>query len=536
MIQTLRQLKTRTGWTAACLGLTFAAVGACAQGPVAAVSPAGPSVEMRIAQGPIRGVDEGAVLSFKNIPYAAPPVGDLRWRAPRPAPRWTEVRDAGAYGDDCIQARPMWDDTQTRLPVSEDCLSLNVWTPKDHAGGPAPVIVWIHGGGFVMGSGSQPIFDGARLAARGAVVVTFNYRLGRFGFFAHPALTAEAGDEPTGNYGLMDQVAALKWVHDNIAALGGDPTRVTVMGQSAGGGSVLQLMNIPQARGLFHRAVVQSGGGRDHWPALREAGGARSAESVGVAFATAQSLRDATTADLRSIPADKVKGRLDLLTPEKDTYSGPLVDGRFVVAQVMDAFARGAQADVPMIIGATDMELGVVPALFRGMLADRTLEDAGLSRESLMAIYGDRDRLNTYMPSELTFIEPARRLAALDAGKGRPVWLYSFGYVPEGKRRDTAGAGHATDVPFSFDTLDRMKGAFTEADQKIAAAMADYWVAFARDGRPDAAHQPAWPRYDARSDRALLIGADGVTTGPAPQAARLDALGRLRDSRASGAR
>ncbi|GAW40952.1 Para-nitrobenzyl esterase [Brevundimonas sp. SH203] len=489
---------------------------------------------MRIAQGPVRGVDEGAVLSFKNIPYAAPPTGDLRWRAPRPAPRWTDVRDAAAYGDDCIQSRPMWDDTQTRLPVSEDCLTLNIWTPKAHTGGPAPVIVWIHGGGFVMGSGSQPIFDGARLAARGAVVVTFNYRLGRFGFFAHPALTAEAGAEPTGNYGLMDQVAALKWVHDNIAALGGDPNRVTLMGQSAGGGSVLQLMNIPQARGLFHRAIVQSGGGRDQWPTLQAADGARSAESVGVAFAASQNLRDATVADLRAIPADKVKGRLDLLTPEKDTYSGPMIDGRLVASQVMDAFARGAQADVPMVIGATDMELGVIPALFRGMLADRTIADVGVSRDALMAVYGDRDRLNANMPSELTFIEPARRLAALDSAKDRPVWLYSFRYVPEAKRRDTAGAGHATDVPFSFDTLGRMKGDFTEADQRIADTMADYWIAFARDGRPDAADRPAWPRYEVRSDRVLLIENQGVRAGALPQVERLDALTRLRDAQASG--
>lgn len=530
MVQTRRQQQARPGWTAACLGVTLMAAGACAQGPVAAVAPAGPSIEMRIAQGSIRGVDEGAVLSFKNIPYAAAPVGELRWRAPRPAPRWSEVRDAGAYGDDCIQPRPMWDDTQTRLPVSEDCLSLNVWTPKTRADGPAPVIVWIHGGGFVMGSGSQPIFDGARLAARGAVVVTFNYRLGRFGFFAHPALTAEAGDEPTGNYGLMDQVAALKWVHDNIAALGGDPARVTIMGQSAGGGSVLQLMNIPQAQGLFQRAIVQSGGGRDHWPALREAGGKRSGESVGVAFATAQNLRNATLADLRAIPADKVKGRLDLLTPEKDTYAGPIIDGRFVTTQVMDAFRRGAQSNVPMIIGATDLELGTIPSMFRGMLVDRTLEDLGIPREPLMTIYGDRDTLNAAMPSELTFIEPARRLAALDAEKGRPVWLYSFGYVQEGKRRDTAGAAHATDVPYGFDTLDRAKGPFTEADQKIATAMADYWVAFAREGRPDAAGQPVWPRYDARADQALVIGNTGITVGPAPQTARLNALGLLRDS------
>jgi len=536
MNQTRRPRPAHLGCTAASLSVILLIAGACAQGPATAVAPTGPSIDMRIAQGPIRGVDEGDILSFKNIPYAAPPIGDLRWRAPHPAPRWTEVRDAGAYGDDCIQARPMWDDTQTRLPVSEDCLSLNVWTPKTRVDGPAPVIVWIHGGGFVMGSGSQPIFDGARLAARGAVVVTFNYRLGRFGFFSHPALTAEVGAEPTGNYGLMDQVAALQWVHDNIATLGGDPARVTIMGQSAGGGSVLQLMNIPQAQDLFHRAIVQSGGGRDHWPVLRAPGDARSGESVGVAFAAAQNLRNATAADLRAIPADRVKGRLDLLTPEKDTYSGPIIDGRLVTTQVMDAFQRGAQSNVPMIIGATDMELGVIPAVFRGLLADRTMEDAGVPRESLLAVYGDRNALNTWMSSELTFIEPARRLAALDAEKGRAVWLYSFGYVQEGKRRDTAGAGHSTDTPYSFDNLNRAKGPFTEADQKIATAMADYWVAFARNGRPDAAGQAAWPRYDARTDQALLVGETGVALGAAPNAARLNALSLLRDSLATPSR
>lgn len=529
MVQTSHPSNARTLLTIACLVLTLTTASACALPPIPAEAPPGPSIEMRIAQGQILGVDEGAVLSFKDIPYAAPPVGGLRWRAPQPAPHWTEVRNTTAYGDDCIQSRPAWDDSQSRQPVSEDCLTLNVWTPKARPGGPAPVIVWIHGGGFVMGSGSQPIFDGERLAERGAVVVTFNYRLGRFGFFAHPALSAETGDAPTGNFGLMDQVAALKWVHENIATLGGDPSRVTIMGQSAGGGSVLQLMTIPQAQGLFQRAVVQSGGGRDHWPALREAGDKRSAESVGVAFATAQNLTNASVAQLRAIPADKVRGRLDLLTPEKDTYSGPMIDGRFVSTQVMEAFARGAQSNVPLIIGATDLELGAVPAVFRGMLADRTLQDVGVSREALLTIYGDRDRLNALMPSELTFIEPARRLAALAATDGRPVWLYSFGYVPDGKRHDTAGAAHATDVAYGFDTLGRLKDAPTEADQRIATAMADYWVAFARDGRPDEANQPAWTRYDPRRDQALLIRNTGISMGTSPQAPRLDTLGRMRD-------
>lgn len=527
MDQTRRLPSLRAAWTTACLALTLAAGGACAQAP----SPApGPSVAARIPQGALAGVDEGDVLSFKGIPYAAPPVGDLRWRAPRPAAGWSGVRDASAFGADCMQNRPMWDDTQSKQPVSEDCLTLNVWTPEARDAGPLPVIVWIHGGGFVMGSGSQPLFDGARLAARGAVIVTFNYRLGRFGFFAHPALTAEAGDSPTANYGLMDQVAALRWVHDNISALGGDPDRVTIMGQSAGGGSVLQLMNIGDARGLFRGAIVLSGGGRDTWPALKAASGERSGESVGQAFAASVNLRDATAAALRAIPAERVRGRLDLLTPERNTYSGPIVDGRLVTSHILDAFARGDQAPVPMVIGATDFEFGTVPAFLRGMLADRTLEDVAVSRPDLLAVYGDAETMNAIMPSELTFIEPARRLAILAAAKDRPVWLYSFGYVAESKRREWSGAPHASDLGYDFDTLGRLNGTWSEADQRIATAMADYWVAFARDGRPDPAGHPAWPRYDAGADRLLRIDETGISVGSPEHAARLDALGRLRDT------
>lgn len=527
MPRTRRQPKTRAAWAMVCLGLGLASSAACAQTP--APTP-WPSIEARIPQGVLAGVDEGAVLTFKGIPYAAPPVGDLRWRAPRPPAGWPGIRDSSAYGADCIQSRPGWDDTQSKQPVSEDCLTLNVWTPEARPDGALPVIVWIHGGGFVMGSGSQPIFDGARLAARGVVVVTFNYRLGRFGFFAHPALSAEAGDGPTANYGLMDQVAALRWVHDNIAALGGDPGRVTIMGQSAGGGSVLQLMSIGEARGLFQGAIVQSGGGRDRWPALRAAGDERSGESVGQAFAASAGLEDATAADLRALPADRVRGRLDLLTPERNTYSGPVVDGRLVTIQVLDAFMRGEQAPVPLIIGSTDFELGTIPAVFRGMLADRTLQDVEVAREDLLPIYDDAATLNAMMPSELTFIEPARKLAALGASADRPVWLYSFGYVAESKRREWSGAPHASDVAYGFDTLDRMAGTWSEADRRIGAAMADYWVAFARNGRPEAAGLPEWPQYDPAADQLLLIDETGISVAPPAGAARLDALGQLRDA------
>ncbi len=206
---------------------------------------------------------------LQGLPYAAPPVGPLRWRPPQAPAGWSGVRDASAYGDDCVQKRAGWDSTQSKLPVSEDCLTLNVWAPADAKG--LPVMVWIHGGGFTMGSGSQPLFDGAKLARRGVVIVTLNYRLGRFGFFAHPALTAEGAGAPLGNYGLMDQVAALQWVKANIATFGGDPAKVTIFGESAGGGSVIQLMLMPSAQGLFRAAAVESGGGRDDWPTLAKA-------------------------------------------------------------------------------------------------------------------------------------------------------------------------------------------------------------------------------------------------------------------------
>lgn len=260
-------------------------VGACAQ-PAMSQSPpsAGVPVETQIDSGTLRGREADGIKSFKGIPYAAPPVGELRWRAPAAPTAWSGVREADQYGSDCVQNRVSWDKTQSAQPTSEDCLTLNVWAPA--AAKKAPVMVWIHGGGFVMGSGSQPIFDGAKLAGRDVVVVTFNYRLGRFGFFAHPALTREAAGAATGNFAFMDQVAALEWVKRNIAAFGGDPGNVTIFGESAGGGSVNQLMLAQPARGLFHKAIAQSGGGRDVLPLLSaERAGKPSAEAVGTAFA-----------------------------------------------------------------------------------------------------------------------------------------------------------------------------------------------------------------------------------------------------------
>ncbi|WP_454717451.1 carboxylesterase/lipase family protein [Caulobacter segnis] len=492
-----------------------------AQGQTPAPSAPLTPVEAGVQGGALRGYVEDSVRIFKGVPYAQAPVGDLRWRPPQPAKAWTGVREAQAFGSDCMQNRVGWDDTQTKLPVSEDCLTLNVWTPASAA--KAPVMVWIHGGGYVMGSGSQPVFDGAALARRGVVVVTFNYRLGRFGFFAHPAIDAEHPDEPKANYAFMDQIAALAWVKANIAALGGDPARVTIFGQSAGGGSVSQMMLIPQARGLFHQVIAQSGGGRDVWPLLAaDRPGKVSAEAIGVAFADKAGAKDA--AALRALPAAKLLGKLDLLNMEEATFSGPVVDGRLVTSSGVEGFAAGRQAKVPLLIGANSDELGIIPGFLKGMFAGKTIAQLGLSEDKLLAIYGTKSALNNDLPSDATFVEPAHALAGLAVKSGQPVWTYSFGYVVEAKRKDWRGASHSGDLGFVFDTLGKLKDAPSPADQAVATRWADTWAAFAKTG------DPGWVRYDPATDQRMTVTNDGAALVATPD--RIRALGALRDTQA----
>jgi para-nitrobenzyl esterase len=283
-----------------------------------------------IESGILAGKATGDVERFLGIPYAAAPVGALRWRPPQPVVAWQGARPATEFGNDCVQNRPSWERMTSDRPLSEDCLYINVWRPVGRADTLLPVMVWVHGGGFVMGTPSTPALEGSALARQGVVVVSFNYRLGRFGFFAHPALTAAQRSELLGNYGLMDQLAALRWVQRNIATFGGDPDNVTIFGESAGGTSVLQLMAIEQARGLFHRAIAQSSGGRDRWPNLNEATHRPSAEAIGERFAMEAGFHAATVEDLRSISPDRLRGQLDLVTMEWDTYSGPMIDGVLV--------------------------------------------------------------------------------------------------------------------------------------------------------------------------------------------------------------
>ena len=445
--------------------------------------------EVRAPAGTLKGSTADGVTSFKGIPYAAAPVGPLRWHAPLPAPAWTSARDATGYGNDCVQARMPGDLANTTLPMSEDCLSLNVWTPKPRAGAKLPVMVYIHGGGFSTGSGSSAILDGSRLAARGVVVVTFNYRLGRFGFFAHPALTQEAGTGANGNWGLMDQIAALQWVKRNIASFGGDPANVTIFGESAGGESVNRLMVSPAAKGLFAKAIAASGGGRDGWPDIA------TGEAKGLAFAKSAGAED--LAALRALPADKVQGGIGLLNPDEARYSGPMTDGRIVSGDTDALLAAGKARGIRMVIGSNSDELGFIPAPFlKGFVAKAT-EKLGAAADTVRTAYGSAETYERRIPSDFTFTEPAYSLAKRQAAHA-PTWLYRFGYVAEAKRATLAGASHATDVPYQFDNLAAAGGKPSAADMAAAKLVADHWVRFAKTG------DPGWARF-APGEQMLVI-------------------------------
>lgn len=489
---------------------------------ISAAGPDQPAPRASIEQGVLVGRETEGVRSFKGVPYARPPVGDLRWRAPRPAEPWDGERDAGRVGAICIQPPANGDNGVGPLPMSEDCLTLNVWTPADREG-PLPVMVWIHGGGLNNGSGTAALYDGARLAKRGVVVVTINYRLGRLGFFDHPALAAEREPgQPAANYGLMDVIAALEWVRDNAAAFGGDAGNVTVFGESAGGALVTRLMISPGARGLFHRAVVQSGLGRDEGTPLDQPrrDGGPSMQARGEAFADGLGLAKATAAQLRAIPAEAV------LRPAPNFYGGDLLvrDGLHVAEDVEAAFAAGREAPVPLIIGTNSAEFWwMKPSDLSpyGALDDAMTE---AERTALVAAYGGQPGYDAYVLSDLVFNEPARHLARLHARNGHPTYLYRFDVVSAAMPEPHDGATHASERQYVFDTLTASPWPTAEMDQRQADAMAGYWTTFAAEGDPNAAGRPVWPEFGGEPDRLLEFTNDGPVAGPVPFAGRLNLI------------
>ncbi|TWB59674.1 carboxylesterase/lipase family protein [Nitrospirillum viridazoti] len=499
--------------------------------PALAAETAAPVVQ--VEQGRVSGVVSGDVAAFKGIPFAAPPVGALRWRPPQPAAAWAGVRSGAEYGADCMQKPLPGDAAPLGVAPAEDCLYLNVWAPADTVkpGAKRPVMVWIYGGGFVNGGSSPAVYDGSNFARDGVVLVSFNYRVGRFGFFAHPALVAEAGQGPVGNYGYLDQLAALQWVKRNITAFGGDPDNVTIFGESAGGISVHTLLTSPMAKGLFNRGIVQSGAGRERilpTPPLHADGDAPSAEKSGLAYAAQHGITDtgaAGLAALRALPAEAVVDGLNMATMNVPTYSGPMVDGAVVrYSAPVTAYAAGAGADVPVMVGATGAD-----GFFFGGSLDNVLAPFGADKDKALALFdpdGSRDvkLIGHRVAGAFMFIEPARETARLLSAHKSPVYLFRYSYVAESMRKEWWGTPHATEIPFVFDTVKARYGdALTAADAAAAKAAHAYWVAFAKTGKPEPQGLPAWTPFKAGQDERLMdFGAKGPVLEVDPMKDRLD--------------
>jgi len=499
----------------------------------------------KIESGQVQGVVQDDVISFKGIPFAAPPVGALRWRPPQAPRSWAGVRKADSYGPDCMQVPFPSDAAPLGVKPAEDCLYVNVWLPAKPPQGKLPVFVWIYGGGFVNGGSSPAVYDGSAFARQGVAFVSFNYRLGRFGFFAHPALTAEASAGPLGNYAIMDQIAALKWVQRNIAAFGGDPHNVTICGESAGGISVHILMTSPAATGLFNKAIVQSGGGRAGIFRDRSlSGGPESAEALGVAFAKKEGI-EGQGADalgkLRALPADELAKGLNLASMGDSTYvGGPVVDGTIITANPSQLYAAGKGARVPMLVGATSQDIGFMQA----QSIDELLKQFGPDAEKARTVYGVHDsddvRFVAFrMGGDQMMIEPARYIARTLAARGQPVYEFRFSYVAEsirGQFGGVMGAMHASDIPFAFDTVAAKYGKeLTSSDAAAARAMNAYWVAFTKTGKPEAPGQPTWPAYDPQTDAVMNFTNNGPVVGPDPWKARLDLAEAVSESKQRGA-
>ncbi|MBI1360213.1 MAG: carboxylesterase family protein [Alphaproteobacteria bacterium] len=451
---------------AAALALVILA--GCAASP-APTQEASAAPKAKVDGGVIVGEAADGINTFKGVPYAAAPVGDLRWEPPKAVVAWSGDRAATEFGASCSQSTRLGREVKT----SEDCLFLNVYAPAKAK--KAPVMVWIHGGSNLNGSGS--IYNGAAFAKDGIVTVTINYRMGALGFFAHPAITAAAGpNEPLADYGLMDQTAALQWVKRNISKFGGDPDKVTVFGESAGAIDIYALLGLKSSKGLFNQAILESNiTWGDSLPLAK-------AEEEGKALAVrAGASETATLAELRALPADK-------LVAAAGGAQFPMVDGRFMTETSLQAVANGHTLDIPTIIGTNSFEASLIYAREKDpqKLVDWTNAQAGA---------------------------PARFIATKTAG-GKPTWLYFFSYLPTAIRdtpRGANGASHASEIAFVYGGMTRPFGGAAQAepsdeDKAMAALMHSCWVAFAKTGAPKCASGPAWPKYDPAMPELMEFG------------------------------
>ncbi len=468
----------------------------------------------------VPGVSAG-VRVFKGIPFAAPPVGDLRWRPPQPPARWNGIRNANAFSDNCMQrqanggAFPPYGGDRSATSMSEDCLYLNVYTAAPSASAQQPVMVWIHGGAWTSGSG--PIYQGEDLAKKGVVYVSLNYRLGVFGFLAHPELSKESPQHASGNYALLDQIAALRWVQANIAAFGGDPSRVTVFGESAGSWSVHNLVGSPLAKGLFQRAIGESGGRFSITTTLAQAekAGQRLAGAAGATSLAA--LRAVPAATLNQLPGFQIVSN---------------VDGWVLPATMLDIFSAGRQNDVPVLIGSNADEGSIfTPAsTTAASFRERTRRRFGALADAYLALYpfttdAEARRAQAASMRDETFGWEMRTWARLQARPGRSkVYLYYFSHVPPLPNREWLGAQHGAEIPYALNWPNGAHSSvvpWTDLDRRLAEQVSQYWINFATTGDPNGPGLPAWPAFEQGRERALGI-ADALSVITVPQGAALD--------------
>jgi len=514
----------------AVLGVSLAALTACGS---AETKP--PTALLITPQGPVQGVstEDDTIYNFKGIPFAAPPIGDLRWAAPVPATKWNETRIADTFGNRCMQPSDVEGGFFTRLidghglgaiknflikravasqkpsPMSEDCLYMNIRSGNLDGGTKQPVMVWIHGGGHQFGSGDFDYYQSNALPKKGVVLVTINYRLGAMGYMAHPAISAADPNGVSGNYGTLDQIAALKWVRDNISAYGGDPNNVTIFGESAGSWSVTELMASPLANGLFHKAIGQSGASSYHMGQMEGDGvGWPSGYATGEMVAKALGLDAPSAQELRAVPADKLQS---IITEEMSEGFHHIRDGHVFPENVGLAFAKGDYNKVPMLFGYNADEGTLffpddpqptvwLPDTQPGDEAALTtqLSKAFPSQaEKLIALYNlDTDFTNggMQMMGDEIFGVNIRYVARQNEAQGEDSYLYYFSRVPPSKKQ-TLGAFHAAEIPFVFGSYETILGQSKE-DEALAELMQNYWVNFAKTGNPNGKGLAGWPKHD----------------------------------------
>ncbi|MEX1197979.1 MAG: carboxylesterase family protein [Pseudohongiellaceae bacterium] len=480
-------MKIMTGLLCALSALVLAGA-AYAQQEVVAETP----------RGTLIGQSEAGIDVFKGIPYAEPPIGALRWKPPRAADGWQGERWADSFGPDCIQS-PYPENSFFYRPArlsSEDCLYLNVWSPAESRE-PLPVMVWIHGGALTRGSGAIPTYDGTRLAQKDVVLVTINYRLGVLGYFAHPELVAESEHYSAGNYGILDQIEALRWVQENIESFGGDPDNVTIFGESAGAWSVHFLTASPLSEGLFHKAIAQSGARLDKRVELdRQTSAGPSASSAGrelAAMVGADSL-----SELRAMPARSLYEAAE----EAGFNTDGIVDGRVLTEQPYDRFVAGRQHDVPVLLGFNSHEGTTLGAAANAPDTAEEYEERirvvyGPLAETFLEVYPSDDPRQASLDSfrDSAFGWNMVTWANLTRQVDQPAWLYYFTHHPPGPESDRLGAYHASEIAYVFDNVHTLGEGPRPVDRELADAMSDYWVSFARNGNPNVDGRPPWRPY-----------------------------------------